>query len=263
MNITGEKLHKKTKDDKMTTSFHHYIRSLTPMLSVGVFAADMMHLAAEIEKLDGSGVEMLHFDVMDGVFCPMMTAGPSFIKQAQTKYLKDVHLMIENPASKISLFAEAGADMITVHLESYPAHIHSLIQAIKKLKNVNSADREIIAGVAINPGTPVDSIKNILDVVDMITILAVNPGWQGQSFIKTTAKKVEQAISLINESERDILLCIDGGVTKENIHDIAQMAPDIVVAGSAIFDGKDPEDNARYFVNILKKGKTKGLIHET
>ncbi|HPP09055.1 MAG TPA: hypothetical protein PK303_08055, partial [bacterium] len=99
--------------------------------------------------------------------------------------------------------------------------------------------------------------------VDMITILAVNPGWQGQSFIKTTAKKLQQAISLINESERDILLCIDGGVTKDNIHDIAQMAPDIVVAGSAIFDGKDPQANARFLVETLKKGKAKEIIHET
>ncbi|HOK80060.1 MAG TPA: ribulose-phosphate 3-epimerase [bacterium] len=247
----------------MTTSFHHYVRSLTPMLSAGILAADVMHIGEEIEKLDGTGVKMLHFDVMDGVFCPMITTGPCFIKGVKTKYLKDVHLMVQNPITKISQFAEAGADMITVHLESCPDHIHALIQAIKKLKNVNSVEREIIAGVAINPGTPVDSIKNVLDVVDMITILAVNPGWQGQSFIKTTAKKLQQAISLINESERDILLCIDGGVTKDNIHDIAQMAPDIVVAGSAIFDGKDPQANARFLVETLKKGKAKEIIHET
>lgn len=240
-------------------NFHHYIRSLTPTVSVGITAANIMKLGEELEKINGSGVEILHFDVMDGVFCPEITIGSSFVKNIKTNFLKDVHLMIANPERKIRQFVEAGADILTVHYESCPEQIHGVIQEIKSLKNINDTKREIIAGVAINPGTPVELLKDLLDIVDMITVLAVNPGFQNQVFLKSTAKKIETAISLINESERDILLCIDGGITKENILDVSNMAADIVVAGRAIFDGKDPSENARFLLKTLKKGKTKGI----
>lgn len=243
----------------LNTSFLHYIRTLTPTLSLGITAANIMRLEDDLKKISKTDIRIIHFDVMDGVFCPEITFGASFVKKIRTDLIKDVHLMVVEPYHKISQFAQAGADIITVHYEACPDHIHALLQEIKKLKNINSPDREIIAGVAINPGTPVGLIKNVCDVADMITILAVNPGWQNQSFLKSTAKKTEEAISLINESKRDILLSIDGGITRENIVDISHMAPDIVVAGRAIFDG-NVEENAKTFLEILKKGKTKSIL---
>lgn len=245
-----------------SSEFLGYVRSLTPTLSVGVLPADLMHLENELKKLHHTGVSIIHFDVMDGNFCPGMTVGSAFIKSVKTKFLKDVHLMIAQPESKLNWFAEAGADILTVHLEACQTHIHGVLQTIKKIKNVNSPERGIIAGVAINPGTTVESIKSILDVADMITILAVNPGWKAQSFIKTTQQKIEIAISLISQSNRDILLCVDGGITKENIVDVSQMATDIVVAGSAVFDGGNPAENARILLNNIQKGRKK-TYHET
>ncbi|MCX7705997.1 MAG: ribulose-phosphate 3-epimerase [bacterium] len=239
-------------------NFHQYLRSLTPTLSVGITAANFMHLEDEIKKLENTGVEILHFDVMDGVFCPEMTIGASFVKKVKTKFIKDVHLMVVEPFNKINQFVKAGADIITIHYEACPAHIHAVLQEIKKFENINDPEREINAGVAINPGTPVEFLKGVLDVVDMITILAVNPGWENQSFLKMTGEKMEKAISLINESQRDILLCIDGGITKENIVDVSHMAPDIVVAGRAIFEGNISE-NASMFLDILKKGRSKAI----
>ncbi|MCM8759074.1 MAG: ribulose-phosphate 3-epimerase [Candidatus Omnitrophica bacterium] len=239
-------------------NFHHYLRSLTPTLSVGITAANFMCVEEELKKLENTGVEIIHFDVMDGVFCPEMTVGSLFVSKVKTKFIKDVHLMVVDPTNKINQFVKAGADIITVHYEACSDHIHGLLQEIKRYENVNNPEREINAGVAINPGTPVECLKDVLDIADVITILAVNPGWPNQIFLKTTAKKVERAISLINESERDILLCIDGGITKENIIDVSHMAPDIVVAGRAIFEG-NPKENAKMFLEILKRGRSKNI----
>lgn len=240
-------------------SFLHYLRSLTPTLSVSVMAADPMHLELDLKKLNGTGVELLHFDIMDGMFCPEITAGASLVKKVKTKLIKDVHLMVEKPQHKIRQFVQAGADIITVHYEACPVDIHAVLQEIKSLKNVNDVNRLVVAGVAINPGTPVEQLKSVLDIADMITILAVNPGWENQTFLKSTAKKIETAIDLINKSERDILMCVDGGITLENIVDVSHMAPDIVVAGKAVFDGKNPADSAKYILNVLKKGKNKAI----
>lgn len=238
--------------------FHHYLRSLTPTLSVSITAASFMRLEEEIKNLNKTGVELIHFDVMDGLFCPEITVGSLFISKVKTKLIKDVHLMVANPVNKINKFVKAGADIITIHYEACPECIHGVLQEIKRFENVNDPAREINAGVAINPGTPVEFLKDVLDIADIITILAVNPGWSNQEFLKTTNSKVERAISLINESKRDILLCIDGGITKENIVDISQMAPDIVVAGRAIFEGNLAE-NTRTFLEILKRGRSKNI----
>jgi len=241
-------------------SFLQYLRSLTPTLSVGVTAADILHLEQDLKKLNGTGVEIIHFDIMDGNFCPEITVGAGFVKKIKTNLIKDVHLMVTNPLSKISQFADAGADILTVHYEACPYNIHGVLQEIKKLKNLNDPKRGIVCGIAINPGTPVEFLKSVLDVVDMITILAVNPGWQDQTFLKSTEKKLKSVISLINESERDILVGIDGGITKENIVDISHMPADIFVAGRAVFDGKNPSKNAKNFLDILRKGRIKEIV---
>ncbi|MHB9024939.1 MAG: ribulose-phosphate 3-epimerase [Armatimonadota bacterium] len=235
----------------MTNSpVYQQLRALAPTISVGVLTADVMKLGEELAALDSTGVGLLHFDVMDGCFCPSMTFGPSFIKGVRTSLLKDVHLLVVDPLSKIADYVAAGADILTVHLESEPAHIHRAFQTLAKMTNANDPERGIARGVAINPGTPVEAVKPLLDDIEMITLLAINPGWGGQQFIPSTTERVAETRRLIGE--RDILLCIDGGITRNNIAEIAGLGADIVVTGSAVFDGKAPGDNVRLMLNTLR-----------
>lgn len=229
------------------------LRSLAPTVSVGVMTADLMKLGDELAALDGTGVGILHFDVMDGCFCPSMTVGPPFVKGVKTNLLKDVHLMINDPLTKIADYVAAGADILTVHIESEPTHIHRVFQSMSKMTNANDPDRGIVCGVAINPGTPVQAIEPLLDEIGMVTLLAINPGWGGQKFIEATAERIAQVRALTGD--RNILLCIDGGVTKDNISGVAAMGADLVVTGSAVFDGKAPKENAKFMLGSLGRKK--------
>lgn len=229
------------------------LSNLLPTISVGVMTADMMALGKDLMELDGTGVGILHFDVMDGCFCPSTTVGPPFIKGIKTNFLKDVHLMISEPLNKLADYVAAGADIITVHIESDPTHIHRIFQSLGKMSNANDPDRGIIRGVALNPGTPIASLEPLLDDIDMITLLAINPGWGGQKFIPATAGRVEHVKMLIGD--RNILLCIDGGISKENIDDISAIGADLVVTGSAVYDGKAPHENAIIMLNSFRRVK--------
>lgn len=226
------------------------LKSLTPTISVGMLTADLMNLGSDLALLEQTDVKLLHFDVMDGCFCPSMTIGPPLIKAVKTPLLKDVHLMIADPLDKVADYVAAGADMITVHVESEPMHIHRVLQSIGKMTNINDPERGIVRGVALNPGTPVEAIEPILDEIDMVVILAINPGWGGQKFSSSTHKRLGKARQIV--SGRDILLCVDGGITKDNISDVAGMGADIVVTGSAVFDGKAPVENANFMMNALR-----------
>ena len=225
-------------------SIQNQLRQIVPAISVGVLTADMMSLGSEVRVLEQAGVKLLHFDVMDGCFCPLLTFGPPIIKGVKTGLLKDVHLMIESPLEKMEAFAAAGADMITVHLEAC-RHPHRVMQVLGQMTNVNEPGRGILRGMALNPGTPVESVEPLLQDVDMVTLLAVNPGWGGQKFIGTTPARVEKLLKLIRESGRDILVGLDGGITQNNVGDAARMGADIIVTGSAVFDGKNAAGNAR------------------
>ena len=220
------------------------VRGLCPAISVGILTADMMSLGSEVRLLEQAGVQMLHFDVMDGGFCPMMTFGPPFIKGIKTSLIKDVHLMVRDPLEKLDAFVAAGADMITAHLEGC-LHPHRLMQALGQMTNANNAGHGILRGIAINPGTPVEAVEPLLGELDMVTLLAVNPGWGGQKFIKTTPARMEKLLGLIRRSKRDILMGVDGGITRDNVDEAVKMGADIIVTGSAIFDGKDAAGNAR------------------
>ena len=226
------------------------VRRLAPTISVGVLTADMMSLGSEVGRLEQAGVKLLHFDVMDGCFCPMLTAGSPLIKGIKTSLLKDVHLMIQEPLEKLEPFAAAGADMITVHVEAC-RHPHRVLQALGQMANANDPRRGILRGLALNPGTPVEAAAPLLQEVDMVTLLAVNPGWGGQRFIGTTPARMKTLLSLIRESKRDILMGVDGGVTRENLGDVVRMAPDVIVTGSAVFDGKDAAENARQMLSAV------------
>lgn len=195
---------------------------------------------------------LIHVDVMDGCFCPAMTVGPPFIKAIKTSLLKDVHLMIEQPLGKLEGYVAAGADIVTIHVEAGP-HIHRALQMLGGMKNANDASCGIVRGVALNPGTALETVRPLLPEVELVTLLAVNPGWSGQKFIAATEQRLQDLLAMIRRAGRDILVAVDGGVTRENIADVARMGADIIVTGSAVFDGRTPKENAKSMLKIVRE----------
>jgi ribulose-phosphate 3-epimerase len=219
-------------------------------LSVGMLTTDLLNLGQEMNRLAESGIDIVHVDVMDGVFCPQITFGPAIVKALPSTLLKDVHLMIDDPLSKVEAFVAAGADLITFHVES-ASQPHRVLQALATATNANEPDRGIIRGVGINPSTPVAVIEPLLDELEYVLVLAVNPGWGGQAFIDATARRLAWARELIELSGRQILLGVDGGVTLNNIHRVAAMGADIIVSGSAIFNGGNVRANTSLMLEAL------------
>jgi ribulose-phosphate 3-epimerase len=207
-----------------------------PLLSVGMLTADLLHLGEQLEELESAGVRLVHIDVMDGIFCPMLTVGPPMIRAIKGPLIRDAHLMIKDPLSKIDQFVAAGADMITFHLEG-ASQPHRVLQALGRAINANDSGRGIVRGVGVNPSTPLAAVEPLLDELDYLLILAINPGWGGQAFLPSTERRLADARRLIEASGRPILLGVDGGVTRDNIAQVAAMGPDVIVSGSAIFDG--------------------------
>jgi len=238
------------------------LRQSTPLLSVGAISADMMSLGSDLRLLEQAGVKLLHFDIMDGCFCPMMTVGPGFVKAVRTQMLKDVHLMIEEPLNKLQDYVTAGADMITVHVESC-RHVHRVLQKLAEMTNVNDPDRGILRGVALNPGTPIETVAPLLDEVEMVFLLAVNPGWGGQKFIASTPARLKQLTEAVTASGKEILIGIDGGITQDNISEVAGLGPDIIVTGSAVFRGKKPLENAKFMMETARNATRAINAHET
>ncbi len=227
------------------------LRAMVPTISVGMLTADLMSLGNELRVLEQSGAQLLHLDVMDGCFVPPMTFGPPLIKAMKTSLLKDVHLMIENPPEKLADYVAAGADMVTVHVES-SRHIHRVLQTLGKLANANDPQAGIVRGIALNPGTPVEAIEPLLEEAEMVFLLAINPGWGGQKFFASTQRRIGQVKELAGRLNRPILIGVDGGITRDNIGQVARMGADLIVTGSAVFDGKDPAGNARFMLNAIK-----------
>jgi ribulose-phosphate 3-epimerase len=228
------------------------LRTAAPLISVGIISADLMSLGSEVKLLKEAGVKLLHFDVMDGCFCPMMTVGPCFIKAVKTTLFKDVHLLVDEPLSNLKGYVAAGADMITVHAESC-RHLHRVLQVLGEMANVNDPERGIVRGLALNPGTPLDVVRPLIDELEMVFLLAVNPGWRGQKFIASTGPRVKRLIQMIRDADRDILIGIDGGITRDNIAEVARMGADIIVTGSAVFDGKAPMENAKFMISTINE----------
>lgn len=219
-----------------------------PHLSVGILTADLMALGSELALLERAGADIVHTDVMDGCFCPMLTVGAPFLKAQRTTLLKDAHLMIDEPLEKVEAFVAAGADIITFHPEA-TRHPHRVLQVLQRAVNANDPERGIVRGVSLSPGTPLEILEPLLDELDYVLILAINPGWSDQAFIPATEQRLAHARKLIETSGREILLGVDGGVTRANIGAVATMGADIVVTGSAIFDGKAPAENARFMLD--------------
>jgi ribulose-phosphate 3-epimerase len=208
-----------------------------PHLSVGVLTADLLRLGEELALLEQANVSLVHVDVMDGVFCPQMTVGAPFVKALTGSFLKDVHLMVDQPEAKVDAYVAAGADVIAFNLEA-TRHPHRVVQVL--------AGTEIVAGVALNPGTSLQTVEPLLDLLDYVLLLAVDPGWSGQHFAESTAGRIRELRELT--AGREVLVGVDGGITKDNVAAVAAMGPDVIVTGSAVFDGKAPLDNVRFMM---------------
>lgn len=204
-----------------------------PIIAPSLLASNFLELQSECDMLNKSEADWFHLDVMDGRFVPNISFGPMLIKffrKATTK-ICDVHLMIEEPGKYAEIFKKAGADILSVHIEACP-QLHSNIQQIKNLG--------MKAGVAVNPHTPIEMLKDILADVAVVNLMSVNPGFGGQTFIPHTLNKIRQLRSMIDELSLDVLIEIDGGVTEENAKQILDAGAHVLVAGSTIFNSPDP-----------------------
>ena len=214
------------------------------LIAPSMLASDFGKLEEEILMVNNSKADWFHIDVMDGVFVPNISFGTpilNVLKKCAKKPL-DVHLMIVNPDNYLEKFAELGSSVLTVHVEAC-THLHRTVQKIKSLK--------MKAGVAINPHTPISSLESIINEIDLVCVMSVNPGFGGQSFIENTYQKVEDLKSLIDKKNSEAIIEIDGGVTSENAKKLVDRGADVLVAGSFVFKSDNPTETISTLSNLI------------
>ncbi len=211
-------------------------------ISPSILSADFTELSREIKAVEQAGADYIHIDVMDGHFVPNITIGPFIVEAAKrsSDLPLDVHLMIERPELYIADFVKAGSDIITVHVES-TAHLHGVLQSIKRAG--------VRAGVSVNPGTPVETIAPVINDIDLLLIMTVNPGFSGQSFIESSIEKIKTARAMLDAAGSEAELEVDGGIKASNIARVAEAGANVCVAGSAVYGS----DNYKKTIEDMKK----------
>ena len=207
-------------------------------LAPSILSADFARLAEEVRAASEGGGSVIHVDIMDGHFVPNLTIGPAVVRSLRkaTKLPLDCHLMIENPDQFIADFAEAGADWISVHQEAC-RHLNRTLHLIKS--------HDCLSGVVINPATPVDTLAEVLDMVDYVLVMSVNPGFGGQKFIPSTLHKLRELAEIRGRQRLNFRIEVDGGISLDTVADVVRAGGEILVAGNAVFGGGDPRKNAQ------------------
>jgi ribulose-phosphate 3-epimerase len=207
-------------------------------LAPSILSSDFAHLAEQVHSAAEGGATLIHVDVMDGHFVPNITIGPVVVKSLRkaTDLPLDCHLMIENPDQYIPEFAEAGADWISVHQEAC-RHLHRTLQLIRS--------HDLLAGVVVNPATPVETLSEVLDLVDYVLVMSVNPGFGGQEFIPRAIHKIRRLAELRNQHGLSYRIEVDGGISLDTVANVVRAGAEILVAGNAIFGQGDPKSNAQ------------------
>jgi ribulose-phosphate 3-epimerase len=217
-------------------------------LAPSILASDFAHLADQVERATAGGAAVVHVDIMDGHFVPNLTMGPPLVKSLRraTRLPLDCHLMIDNPDQFIAEFAEAGADWISVHQEACP-HLNRTLHLIKQ--------HNCRAGVVINPATPVDTLCEVLDIVDYVLVMSVNPGFGGQKFIPGTLHKMRRLSEIRSERGYQYRIEVDGGIDMETVAQVVQAGAEILVAGNAVFGKGDAKANAEALLEAARSAR--------
>ena len=214
-------------------------------LSASILSADFGRLAEHVREAEQAGIDWIHVDVMDGHFVPNITIGPAVTRaiRGATALPLDVHLMISNPERYVEAFVEAGADWLGIHVEA-TVHLERLIQQIK--------DTGAKAAVTLNPATPLDCLEYVLQDVDMVLLMTVNPGFSGQKFIRGVLPKIRRLRRMIDEQNLDVLIQVDGGVATDTVDDIVAAGADVLVSGSGLFNNRPVAENLRQLRELMK-----------
>ncbi len=214
------------------------------VIAPSILSADFTQLGKDIKETEDNGAAYLHFDVMDGMFVPNISFGMPVMKSIRraTRQIMDAHLMVEEPIRYVEEFAKAGADLITVHLEA----CSDVRKTLMKIKDLG-----LMAGLSIKPATPAEAVREYLEIVDMILVMTVEPGYGGQKFIPEMMDKIREVRHIIDTSDRDIDLQVDGGITLDNTAEVMDAGANIFVAGSSVFLG-DIGENTRKFMEIFE-----------